>query len=101
MAMNCPVCGCSETSVTDSRPTKHSVKRRRKCLQCDFVWTTYETTVNTSDFNRIVSSARARLEKAIKDMGVIRDYLEGMDLETRDDEDEMESELLICSDKCR
>lgn len=42
--MNCPFCGSSQIMVTNSRPTKGSsqIWRRRKCLNCDGVFTTYE-----------------------------------------------------------
>lgn len=39
--MNCPVCG-AKTIVTDSRSGVESVKRRRKCTECDYRFGTIE-----------------------------------------------------------
>jgi transcriptional repressor NrdR len=42
--MKCPYCHFEDTQVTDSRITESgaAVKRRRKCLQCERRFTTYE-----------------------------------------------------------
>ena len=42
--MKCPYCHFEDTQVTDSRITENgaAVKRRRKCLQCERRFTTYE-----------------------------------------------------------
>ncbi len=42
--MKCPSCGNIETKVVDSRPTEDgaSIRRRRKCLSCEYRFTTYE-----------------------------------------------------------
>lgn len=42
--MYCPVCNHQDTKVTDSRLTSSglSVRRRRKCIKCDFRFSTYE-----------------------------------------------------------
>ncbi len=41
--MKCPVCGCPDSKVVDSRPTEHStIRRRRECLSCKYRFTTYE-----------------------------------------------------------
>lgn len=42
--MECPFCGFSKTDVTDSRATYSSsqVWRRRRCLGCKKIFTTYE-----------------------------------------------------------
>jgi transcriptional repressor NrdR len=42
--MKCPYCHHEDTQVTDSRITENgaAVKRRRKCLQCERRFTTYE-----------------------------------------------------------
>lgn len=39
--MNCPVC-LEKTKVLDSRPNEDSVRRRRKCLKCGYVFVTIE-----------------------------------------------------------
>ena len=39
--MTCPVCG-GDTIVLDSRPRPDTVHRRRKCLNCDHRFSTYE-----------------------------------------------------------
>ncbi|AEB07078.1 ATP-cone domain protein [Coriobacterium glomerans PW2] len=42
--MRCPKCGSEETHVVDSRmhETTNAIKRRRKCLDCGYRFTTYE-----------------------------------------------------------
>ena len=42
--MNCPSCSRSNDKVIDSRSVKKgaSIRRRRKCLSCDWRFTTYE-----------------------------------------------------------
>jgi C4-type Zn-finger protein len=38
----CPTCGCNTTTI-DVRPAPNeSIRRRRKCLECKFRFTTYE-----------------------------------------------------------
>lgn len=43
--MKCPFCGASDTNVVDSRVNEEgdSVRRRRRCQECDKRFTTYET----------------------------------------------------------
>ena len=43
--MKCPFCGGSETQVVDSRVSEpgDSIRRRRRCLDCQKRFTTYET----------------------------------------------------------
>lgn len=42
--MRCPVCGCLESKVLDSRPTEEGsvIRRRRECDECGRRFTTYE-----------------------------------------------------------
>lgn len=40
--MICPKCKQSETKVIDSRDIGSCIRRRRKCIDCDFRFTTYE-----------------------------------------------------------
>ena len=41
--MVCPVCGCQELKVIDSRPSdNNTIKRRRECEKCKARFTTYE-----------------------------------------------------------
>lgn len=39
---HCPTCG-AKSDVVDSRPTRSSIRRRRKCSKCDRRWSTFET----------------------------------------------------------
>ena len=43
--MKCPFCGVADTQVIDSRVNDEgdSIRRRRRCAQCDKRFTTYET----------------------------------------------------------
>jgi len=42
--MKCVYCNCTESKVTDSRPTEDgsAIRRRRECVQCGKRFTTYE-----------------------------------------------------------
>jgi transcriptional repressor NrdR len=40
--MNCPFCGDENTRVTDSRPDRDGIRRRRECLGCGRRFTTVE-----------------------------------------------------------
>lgn len=42
--MKCPNCGIydKENRVVDSRPWKHTIRRRRRCNHCQHTWATYE-----------------------------------------------------------
>jgi len=41
-ATPCPACGANRNSVTDSRASRGTVRRRRYCDNCNHRWTTYE-----------------------------------------------------------
>ena len=43
--MKCPFCGAADTQVIDSRVNEEgdSIRRRRRCAQCEKRFTTYET----------------------------------------------------------
>jgi transcriptional repressor NrdR len=40
--MKCPYCGYDDSKVIDSRNVDDSVRRRRRCLECERRFTTYE-----------------------------------------------------------
>ena len=40
--LSCPNCGDGNTKVLDSRPSADRIQRRRRCLCCQYRWTTYE-----------------------------------------------------------
>jgi len=40
--VNCPFCGYHDSKVIDSRDVNDGIRRRRRCLQCDLRFTTYE-----------------------------------------------------------
>lgn len=47
MALRCPNCGSDKYKVVDSRQSadKPAIRRRRQCLECDFLFSTNETYV--------------------------------------------------------
>lgn len=50
--MNCPRCKSRKTEVIDSRPNERfngATRRRRSCLKCFHLWTTYEIQQNYLD----------------------------------------------------
>ena len=40
--MTCPRCNSYNISCINSRPTGQKIRRRKKCLDCDYRFTTYE-----------------------------------------------------------
>ncbi len=48
--MRCPVCGCCEDKVLDTRPIddERTIRRRRECLNCQHRFTSYETVERTT-----------------------------------------------------
>ena len=47
--MKCPVCGCFDSKVVDSRPTEDNerIRRRRECIGCGKRFTTFEIVETT------------------------------------------------------
>lgn len=48
--ISCPVCESQRSKVTDSRPHQHSIRRRRKCKNCEYRFWTKEV---HCDFNMV------------------------------------------------
>jgi transcriptional regulator NrdR family protein len=49
--MKCPECGLIDASrVTDSRPYKWAIRRKRACLHCGFKWFTYEISAEKFEY---------------------------------------------------
>ena len=65
--MNCPFCGSTQVMVTNSRPTRgdSQIWRRRKCLGCGEVYTTYEK-INLSHLVVVKKSGRKERFRRVK-----------------------------------
>ena len=69
--MNCPTCG-GQTRVYDSTAQADNIKRRRKCLTCDYRFTTVEIDMDMYNTMRGTNLKTARktaldaLKKATK-----------------------------------
>ena len=65
--MNCPFCGSTQVMVTNSRPTRgdSQIWRRRKCLGCGEVYTTYEK-INLSHLIVVKKSGRKERFRRVK-----------------------------------
>ena len=50
LSMNCPFCSNYNSRVVDSRDVSNGIRRRRKCLNCDSRFTTYERLQSSSLF---------------------------------------------------
>lgn len=50
--MKCPACNHPDSQVTDSRPVRDEIRRRRKCKSCGFRWTTHELMTTEADLAR-------------------------------------------------
>jgi len=55
--MDCPYCLNKHSKVTDKRPSKEGIRRRRECLKCKKRFTTYEK-VEKGDFYVIKKDGR-------------------------------------------
>lgn len=71
--MTCPVCG-AETKVVDSRSIEDGTRRRRKCLECDYRFSTVEIDVdyyealkpiNKGEFQKALLDGYAELTKRL------------------------------------
>ena len=60
--MKCPVCG-GKAAVIDSRADDDSVYRRRKCLECDLRFSTYE--IDAYLYERKEEAVRREVQKAV------------------------------------
>ena len=49
--MQCPRCKAYGLSITDSRPDGKTIRRRRKCLNCGYRFTTYE--ISAEDYTKV------------------------------------------------
>lgn len=69
--MKCPKCGCWETDVKDSRPSKDATERNRRhvCKNCLFAFSTVE--VYKSDADKLRSLAES-FKKFIRHMDLVR-----------------------------
>src|SRR5437667_12820035 len=85
--MKCPFCGSDDTQVIDSRASEpgDSIRRRRRCTQCQKRFTTYETAElrlpqivktngNRSDFD--VERIRIGFQRALHKRPVPTEYVD-------------------------
>lgn len=85
-ALRCPNCGSAKTVVTDSRSgdsaLKHgSVRRRRRCADCDTRYTTME--IMASDYKELVlirkpEALKAEINQAIEALEKMRNALDDL-----------------------
>jgi transcriptional repressor NrdR len=86
--MKCPFCGSDDTQVIDSRVSEpgDSIRRRRRCAQCQKRFTTYETAElrlpqivktngNRADFD--VERIRVGFQRALHKRPVPTEYVDG------------------------
>jgi transposase-like protein len=62
----CPACN-SESSVTDSRPTGSTIRRRRVCKKCEFAWSTIEVSADALAHELQLLSDRLRSHSEMVD----------------------------------
>src|SRR5205809_8129844 len=85
--MKCPFCGSDDTQVIDSRASEpgDSIRRRRRCTQCQKRFTTYETAElrlpqvvktngNRADFD--VERIRVGFQRALHKRPVPTEYVD-------------------------
>ena len=76
--MRCPSCAFRDSAIYDSRPIRDAIDgvwRRRRCLDCDHRWTTYER--NTAEIHADVT-----LDQAVNCLRQLLDAIEdGFDVD--------------------
>ena len=74
--MNCPHCESDRTDIIDTRTSGEHERRRRRCKECGFRFTTYELT--KTEYERFLAERKAleaimqgvkQVTKARKDNG--------------------------------
>jgi transcriptional regulator NrdR family protein len=70
--MKCPLCYSEEFDTIDSRPSLGTIKRRRRCKNCQHRWTTYEVSAETYNRSMPVVANRETVNKIIK---IILDHI--------------------------
>lgn len=73
--MHCPKCK-GKTKVTDSRDMQimNGTRRRRKCLGCDYRFTTYEEYEISKDIEEL-KSLREKLRRALLQVAILEDII--------------------------
>ena len=82
--MLCPVCGHEKSYVTDARPCKMGMRRRRECENCGNRFTTYEYQAEYMKENQYKTSKDIlnSMRKTIKNWSV------AIERDEREDEDD-------------
>lgn len=62
--MTCPVCG-AETKVVDSRSVEDGTRRKRKCLECDYRFSTVE--IDVDYYETLRPRNKGEFQKALLD----------------------------------
>lgn len=73
--ISCKECGLEDTQVIDSRQSRNSVVRRRKCLNCNAVFKTFEVSADftfeaveklkNEEFQNLKTEINKEIEKMI------------------------------------
>src|SRR5688572_24728384 len=86
--MNCPYCHREDTQVTDSRLSAdgNSVKRRRRCKNCQRRFTTYETigelvVQKLRELDEVAYIRFASVYRNFADLDEMREEMEGLQTE--------------------
>lgn len=72
--MNCPKCNSRNIKCVDSKPFDSTVRRRKKCFDCDYRWNTVEITV---DRHSELLKKEGWLEDILNYTGDIKQTLKG------------------------
>ena len=77
--MNCPKCNSPNIKCFDSRPKESIVKRRKKCMDCDYRWNTIEI---TTDRHRELLEKEGWLEDILNYAADVKSTLKGKENES-------------------
>ena len=71
--LGCPACDSRDHDVVDSRPCWHGIRRRRKCGNCEYRWTTHEKiAADTPEISRSrLEGTRARLAAILAEIDAV------------------------------
>ncbi len=97
--MKCPICGCTEDRVLDTRPVDEdrSIRRRRECTKCHYRFTSYETIENAQlyvikrdntkeeyDRNKVMEGLRSACKKRPISLRQMENIVDNLEIELRD-----------------
>lgn len=71
----CPACSKDRSNVIETRPAPAGTRRRRKCLECEHRWTTYEVNYNPDELSVVSKEDKVRIIRLAEIADAVRKSL--------------------------